>query len=55
MVIVCIFFIQGDICCVRYTADVQETELIERAQISVSSSADCPVCLGECSCVCLVK
>ncbi|XP_078161898.1 BRAP2 RING ZnF UBP domain-containing protein 2-like [Carex rostrata] len=37
--------LEGDICCVRYTADVQETELIERAQISVSSSADCPVCL----------
>ncbi|KAJ4748076.1 zinc finger (ubiquitin-hydrolase) domain-containing protein [Rhynchospora pubera] len=37
--------LEEDICCVRYTVDVQQTESIERAQSSVSSSADCPVCL----------
>jgi hypothetical protein len=52
MIILCDVCIQGDICCVRYTVDVQETESIERAQNSVSSSADCPVCLGECTCSC---
>ncbi|KAJ3708069.1 hypothetical protein LUZ61_011774 [Rhynchospora tenuis] len=37
--------LEEDICCVRYTVDVHQTESIERAQSSVSSSADCPVCL----------